>query len=284
MNLRKTLLAVILMLSVLPGLAGCGGPSTPIVASQIVQRTLTALGKVTTFTLDSDVINTYKVGLASTPNVTTSEWKGTRTVDLPSHSMKLDMTITGSVSMKVERYVTGGWDYLQALSPGLSHGGSPWTRNPVNDQQWTRDAQLPYYVELLKGVGDVTLSGSYTINGTACYVLSITPPAGVMVDWVTGQEQPVGPQLDIMYGGGVPVVRADAYRGGTVLLWIDKSTFLPVGARIEADFAGDVGGGLDSAVTPTTNPVDSGFQGTMMFSNYNRPVTVDVPAAASGLK
>lgn len=284
MNLPKTLLAIVLTLSILPVLVGCGGPSAPAGASQLIQRTLTALAKVKSFTLDSDVVNTYKVVSAPEPNVTTYEWKGNRAVDLPSRSMKLDMTITGSVSMTVERYVSGGWDYLEALSPGGSDGGSPWTKNPISDQQWTRAAQLPYYVELLKSAGNATLSGSYTLNGIQCYVLSLTPPADVMVDWVIGQEQPVGPQLDIMYGGGVPIVRADAYRGGSVLLWIDKSTLLPVEARVEADFAGDVGGGPDTAVTPTTNPVDSGFQGTMMFSNYDHPVTVDVPTAASGLK
>jgi hypothetical protein len=87
-----------------------------------------------------------------------------------------------------------------------------------------------------------------------------------------------------MFGGAIPVVRADAYQGGSVKLWVEKDSYLPLKAEINAVFDGFVGGGSHPITVnpyiPTTGHVNSSFDGQMTFSGYNQPVSIQLPQEA----
>lgn len=122
------------------------------------------------------------------------------------------------------------------------------------------------------------------VNDIDCFVLNVTPGVQAVIDWVISQAQPYGPQFDVMYGGGTPVVRPDAYQSGSVKLWIGQTSYLPVKVEFNADFQSNVGGGPISITAtpyiPTANPVDASFRGELDFSNYNQPVSVQLPPEA----
>jgi len=217
----------------------------------------------------------------------------TKIVSIAGKKMGMNMTIDESGdyypegdNSSTEMYFTDGWEYYKATSSHVVNL-SPYPSNPrdktkLTDELWARETQISFYTELLKTATTSDLLGNETVNGVDCYILSIVPSTQAMIDWVVPQEQPEGPQIDIMFGGGIPVVRANAYQSGSVKLWVDKNTFLIQKALVNSDFMGNVGGGHITTVphTPTTNPANSGFEGQISFSAYNQPVTIQLPQEA----
>ncbi len=278
---RLGFLAVSLILLIT--LVGCTGQSSSAESQKIVAQTISALNRVTSVKIDTDVVNLYKVTSAPEPNVTTIEWKGTKSIDISNREMAMTMEITGYSDFSIEMYIQNGWEYLKATTPGLSNRSNFWDKYQLTDKVWAMETQISYYEELLKSAGQTNLQESESINGSDCYVLSFVPSVQAIIDWVISQEQPgVGPAIDVMFGGGIPVVREDAYQNSSVKLWIDKSSYLPLKAQVAADFNGYVGGGAitTNPYTPTTNPVNSSFSGQVVFLNYNQPLTFQLPQEA----
>jgi hypothetical protein len=276
-----------LCLTLLALVTACSGsvasplmPTSPD-AQEILSKAGSALGQINSFQLDTDVINTYKI--ISSPDATAdlTEWKSTRLINLSTKEMEMTMDIAGNPAWSIQMYFEGGWEYLKGTTPGLSQV-NPWSKTLLTDGLYTRETQISYLTEIMNTPTRPDLLGSERVNGIDCYILNITPSVQSLIDWVVSQEQPVGPQIDIMFGGVIPVVRPDAYQSGSVKLWIEKENYFLVKTEIHIDFEGDVGGGIitTSPYTPTTNPVNSSFNGQMVFSNYNQPISIKLPQEA----
>lgn len=297
-GILSAIIVALLVTLVVPVTAAAGTTTSPKVSStpslsiaevqDIVAKSVSAMAHVNSYKLETDVLNTYKV--LDEPNRTTNltEWNGTKFIDIPSKKMKMDMTV-GDVyfgdneSSSIEMYFTGGCEYCKATEPDVYGGpANPWDKTRLTDEIWTAESQISYYIELLKTGSQANILGSENIAGIDCYILTLTPSTEAIIDWVTSQEQPVGPQIDIMFGGAIPVERADAYQGGSVKLWVEKDSYLPLKAEINAVFDGCVGGGpvTVNPYTPTTGHVNSSFDGQMTFSGYNQPVSIHLPQEA----
>ena len=287
-NVKNKIIAIVFVACMF-SLTGCSGltySSTTTKAQTIVDKTLSALTQVKSYQLDTDITNTYKVIDGST--IDTTEWKGTKLVNVSKQEMEMNMTIPEIYSgtnfdASLEMYFKDGVEYLKTVATGLSQP-NPWTKTQLNNTLWNRETQIPYLTELLKTATQSSSLENEKVNGVDCYVMTITPSVQTIIDFVVSQEQPFGPQLDVMWGGGIPVIRPDAYQSGSIKLWIVMDTYLPLKVEINADFQGNVGGGSiptsSTPYTPTTNPVDSSFQGQLDFSNYNQPVSIQVPQEA----
>jgi hypothetical protein len=274
---------------VLTGCSGLAHSSITGTAQTIVAKTLLAMNKVKSFALDTDITNTYKTIEGSRTN--TTEWKGTKLVDVSKKEMAISMVIPQTYSganmdASLEMYFKGGGEYLKGLV--TSGGPNPWIKIRLNAALWKRETQISYISELLKTALQVSTRDNESIKGVDCYVLTVTPSVQSAVDFTVSQEQPFGTQIDTMWGGVIPVVRPDAYQSGSIKLWIGRNSNLPVNVEVNIDFQGNVGGGdipLGSTpYTPTTNPIDSSFQGQLTFSNYNQPVSIPVPQEALNAK
>ena len=244
------------------------------------------MNHIKSFNLDTDIINTYKIIEGVQTN--TTEWKGTKLVDASNKEMAMKMTIPqiysgANLSASLEMYFKDGNEYLQG-----PYGENPWTKTRFDNALWKRETQIPYLVEILKTAIHSDLQDNEKINGVDCYVLTVAPSIQDAIDFVVSQEQPFGAQIDTMWGGGIPVVRADAYRSDYIKIWIDQNSYLPMRVELNVDFQGNVGGGDiplgTTHYTPTTNPVDSSFSGQLIFSNYNQPVSIQVPQEALDAK
>ncbi len=273
--------------------------STPTSETQqVVARCISAMKQVDSYKLDTDVVNVYKVIDGANNGTDTTEWSGTQIVSIAGKKMGLNMTIdeggayspVGGDNWSTEMYVIDGWEYYKATSPHVVNLSpsppNPWEKNKLTNELWAKETQITFYTELLKTATESDLLGNATVNGVDCYILDIVPSTQAIIDWVVSQDQPFGPQIDIMFGGAGPVVRAEAYQGGSVKLWISQESYLPLKVEVNADFQGNVGGGMilpgTTPYIPTTNPVNSSFDGQMTFSEYNQPVSIQLPQEAIG--
>ena len=266
-------------------------PTISAEAQDIVAKCVSAMAHVDSYKLDTDVLNTYKVLDGPNQITTLFEWNGTKLIDVFRRQMKMDMTIDvvnyygSNDTHSIEMYFTGGYEYCKSTSLHV-HGGpeNPWDKNRLTNEDWTAESQMSYYIKLLETGSQANVLGSESISGIDCYVLTLSPSTEAMVDWVISQGQPAGPSLGVMAGGAISVHRADAYQGGSVKLWVEKDSYLPLKAEVSAVFDGFVGGGVHLATvdpyTPTTGHVNSSFDGQMTFSGYNQPVSIQLPQEA----
>ena len=262
-------------------LTGCNGSPN---AKQIVSKSISAINKTQTYALDSNITNIYTVVGGDNQRVNTAGWINSGVFDIRQAKMKMTSTIDSNYSGAQihwlgEKYIVNRQEFI---SNQLNYGNSTWVKKELPDKSPISKSELFQQANLLKTASNVVLAGNEKVEGMDCYVLNITPSVQTIIEWVISQEQPYGPQLDVMNGGAITVVRADAYRNASVKLWIDRDTFLPVKAEIQAVFQGDVGEGsiTETPYTPSTNPVNSTFNGQVIFSNYNQPVTIELPPEA----
>ena len=268
-------------------LTGCSNStrSTTLTASQtIVSKTLSALSGLKSYNLDTD-IKAYDNDSASP----TDEWMGSKQVDIANQQMAMNMTIKDTAPgnildlLSLTMYLEDGEDYQADTAPGLSQP-NPWSKTSLTPSLWNSETQIPYLTELLKTATQFNSSENQTVNGIVCDVLTITPSSQAAVDFVVSQEQPFGPQINVDFSGGTPVVRPDAFKSGSIQLWIEQDNYLPVKVEINVDFQGTAGGGPGSEgtvfSTPIVNQENSSFQGELDFSNYNQPVSIQLPLGA----
>jgi hypothetical protein len=256
-------------------------------AHNVAANTLSALARIRSFQMDTDVTG----DIGTTAATTIDRWTGTKVVDIADRRIHMTMTIdvTGSTSdqFSLEMYFANGEEYVKSSSQHSS-GGNQWQMEALTNEIWASESQVGYYQGLLTSPSGVSLGPNEMVNGVNCFVLSLTPSTNAMIDWVSSQQQPTGPRFaGPMPGGMVSVVRPDAYQGGSAKVWIDTATYLPVKADMEAGFRGPTGGGIitvspGTAYTPTGAPVTAQFHGQVMFSGYNQPVSIQLPAAAAG--
>lgn len=257
-------------------------PALPAAARATLDKIISAMNQATSYKLESDVTNDYELVTDSHPGTDVTEWKGTRLFDVPSQEMGMQMTVTnGTIVYAFGEYIKDGYTYLQNVYKG---NGSPWGKSKLNEIRWKYETQLPDLSEILVTAAGFSQWGDENINGTDCYVIDVTPTAGAMIDWIYSQEQSYGPSFKVMFGGGIPVVRQDAYNGGSVKIWVGTGSYLPLQVVFDTDFKGYVGGGPQPPGTyppkPTTNLIDCSFHGELDFSGYNEPVNITLPPEA----
>jgi hypothetical protein len=254
-------------------LAGCTTrvtiPEESPDSSEIVSCITSAFAKVKHLRIDSTFTDN-RTGTNPDPFENITEWKGTTEVDFTRKSAHTTWRITGLIDFDIQLYIIRGWQYLMSTPPGPSYSDGGWTKTRIQDWEWSRVAQIPYYLELLRTAQSIILAGSDNTDAVDCYVLEVSPSPQAMVDWMMAQDQPVGPQFNSMYS----LIKDDAYRGGSIRLWIDKGTFRAIKAWIRAEFEGTL------HPFPPNGTFAERFEATVCFYGYDDTTIIVLPADA----
>jgi hypothetical protein len=268
-HLTATIIRIMLLVVVLTGLTGCIF-STPKTPASVISKTLNALSQVKSYQLDTDFNDKFA----------SIEFKSTKVIDLSNKEMGMNISITmGTFLTNDERYFIGGIDYSESVSEENSPKTIGWTKRKLDDTIWNQQTQLPMLLELLNSATRISSQETVQLNNIDCYVLTFTPSAQASVDFVLSQEQPGGPSYDAG-GVGHTLVKPDTYNSGSVELWVNQTNYLPLKVAVNIDFRGILPNGFGAASTDTSNILDWEFQGELDFSNYNQPVTIQLPPDA----
>ncbi|MFZ0035638.1 MAG: DUF6612 family protein, partial [Sedimentisphaerales bacterium] len=155
-------------LFVLNGCVGLTRSATQTTSQAIVAKTISAMNSVKSFNLDTDITNTYKI--IEGAQTDTTEWKGTKLVDVSNREMAMKMTIPqiysgANLSASLEMYFKDGEEYLQG-----PYAENPWTKTRFDNSLWKRETQIPYITEILKTATQVSQLDNEKVNGVDCYV------------------------------------------------------------------------------------------------------------------
>jgi hypothetical protein len=252
------------------------------------------MSRVKSFQLDTDIVNTYVV--YNIPDKT--EWKGTRIVDVSNQEIGMNILITmGTLNTSDEMYFENGNEYLDSISPANDPKDTGWIKYQLGNSEnaeWNREAQIQNIVELLKTTTRDNYLEDEKVNGVDCYVLLINPTTQAITDWVLSQDQPNGPSLR---GSHEPALVGNAfvkaYKNSVIKVWIAKDSYLVVQTELSVHFQTtieELQRVLDSPFQKIasyfreiflgSHKITSYFQGQMNFSNYNEPVSIQLPQEA----
>jgi hypothetical protein len=125
----------------------------------------------------------------------------------------------------------------------------------------------------IQSATDSTLAGSEKIASMDCYVLKITPDPKVLSTWLQDQMQSSSSGLDL---SGTDLTKT--FKKMEIKEWIAKDSKMLIQEQVAlltemtAEELGTEAGNLDKMI------MDIGM--TMLYSDYNQPVNVSIPAEA----
>jgi hypothetical protein len=283
------------------GCSGLASDSSIISAKQVIDKTVSAMNLVKSFTLNTYLTRNYTVlQKAGSPAVDSWEWQSRRLVDVSNQELDYSMdyhAVPDDLNSSIlNRYLVGGWEYFNSLPLAGGNNVNPWTKHKLDEEDnitWTEWSQLPPQIELLQSAGNIKSIGTDTLNGINCEIIQFNPSAKAAADWVLSQEQGDGPQM-WWWGTGLEKSREiyiKAYKNSLVKIWINKDDNLILKENISLNFdlvQGNVTRddiGLDD--NAQHNPDDAGFKdilvecnGQWEFSNYDQPVQIQLPQEA----
>lgn len=257
-----------------------GGCSREPTAEEISANAISALNKVKTCKLAASVINNYEIIGGDNPTINTATWTSARLLNIADRNMKMTMTIDTEYfgaqdHWAIDMYFLNGWEYLNTSPPDNS-----WSKTELTDELWAAESQLSRQLALLTKATEIALTGEETIDGVDCYVLTITPSPEAIADWVISQQQPYGPALDVSWSPALVGRETfiNTYKSGSVKEWVTKDGYLLVKSEIEALFeASPEAIGANGA---QFERITSTFIGEFQFSDYNAPVSIELPQEA----
>ncbi len=265
-------LAVALALSA--GLAGCAAKEPT--AQEIVTSAVSATGKVDNYKIDTDIAMTIS-GL-NNPVMEKMDivMNGTSTADIKNKRMQakmnaaMDIPGQGKQSVVMDLYMLDGWMYSRMDVPML---GQQWIKMKLPEQAWQAQNQTAQQIELLKTAVKVESLPNETVNGTACYVLKITPDAKAVMNWMLSQQFSGMDELDVDTAG-----LAESVKNVSVKEWIAKDTYLITRAEMSAFFD------TSSLGSPTPSGSDEAvsvsMSGQVRFYDYNKGASISLPHEA----
>jgi hypothetical protein len=256
-------IAIISVLTISLSAYGCTG----LTDQQIVSKIIDTSNNVKSFKLGIDLsesvggVTIKETGTASVNNVTQEMLMNANTVT--------DSTSGDTQTGTIDEYLTGGYLYIQQNITGTDQ----WEKIKVDESRWTAEDQLAQLTEFLQSATSISRLDDETVNGLDCYVFQITPDMAEVLKWMQSQS-PSGTALQNL--------NPDVFKSTTFKIWIDKKSLLPQKENINLTMeitSSDIG----DMTTTTTVPgfdITMTMSGDITYSDYNIPVTIQLPPAA----
>ncbi len=271
---RLTVLFLILALSV--SSIACGGQpgATPeLTPQEIVSKSVTANSDIESCKLDMTMSIAAEATGAKQPVNFNMSVDADGAIDSADQEMQLTMNMKMNllgqtkIETAVELYAVDGWMYTKLAMPSM------WTKTKLTDEMFRKQNLTTQQIEFLKAATNVNSLGTEVVDGTTCYVLSITPDAQSLLQWLSQQGSLDSQGLDLD-----KLNILNAVKKLSVKEWIAKDTFLIRKVDIELAFEitpGDVGapaGEFDKMTMDMTL--------AMRLFDYNVPVAITLPPDA----
>lgn len=233
--------------------------------------------KVETVTFNTDTDQTINVINNSETNRTlrtmTFETRsvGDGVLNVTDRAMRMTMTTTaisedsGDIVSEMEAYMKGDTMYTKV--------DGNWTKMPgMPEEMWDQQNQVKSQAELLNA-SEIELVGSEKVNGEDAYKVNVVPD---METFTAILNQQIGSMP--FYIMNMTEIFEETDMGWTT--WISKGSHLPLKTQVA----------LEMAITADMMGLPAGEMGeiemeiesdsTVVYSNYNEPVVIEVPQEA----
>jgi hypothetical protein len=258
-------------------LAGCNGanPSQADI-EQMVNDILVANAEVNTCAFDMDMTATIEIAGGNNPVKTNMSGSGKGLVDSGNRKMFLSLDTTadvpdeGSQTVNMETYMVNEWVYIKIASPLMD---SNWMKMRMPEEMWESSNQLEQQRQMFEDAQEVNFAGTKNLDGVACYVVEITPDAETTEAMLSQIQMPEIPDVDFSQINFADMIKQMSYK-----VWVAKDDYLfrKVEYHMIIEMLPENFGATAEDFSKITEDIATGI----VFYDYNKPVSIEVPAEA----
>jgi len=286
---RKTiagLIAVVALVAVAM-FAGCIEEERMSTA-EIKEMVLATAENIDTYKFDMDMTQKMLISNETDEMEMTTLSTGNGVVDNLNKKMKLGMTMTmkmpeeaempDTMEMKMDMYFINNAMYMK-MDMGIPEMPVQWTKMEMPggyEESWESQNQIDQQMELLN-VSEMELLEDEKVNDVDCYVLKLTPDIEKYWDIMMKQEGMSELMQNLQQNVSFDI--GEMIKEMSLKYWIAKDTKFPVKTEMQIKM---VMSSEDLNIPETeeefTMTVDQ--RTDMVFYDYNKPVTIELPKEA----
>jgi len=286
---RKTiagLIAVVALVAVAM-FAGCIEEERMSTA-EIKEMVLATAENIDTYKFDMDMTQKMLISNETDEMEMTTLSTGNGVVDNLNKKMKLGMTMTmkmpeeaempDTMEMKMDMYFINNAMYMK-MDMGIPEMPVQWTKMEMPggyEESWESQNQIDQQMELLN-VSEMELLEDEKVNDVDCYVLKLTPDIEKYWDIMMRQEGMSELMQNLQQNVSFDI--GEMIKEMSLKYWIAKDTKFPVKTEMQIKM---VMSSEDLNIPETeekfTMTVDQ--RTDMVFYDYNKPVTIELPKEA----
>jgi len=203
---------------------------------------------------------------------------GTGVMDSASQAMHMtmDMVTTvpgeGEIDVPVEYFLVDGWMYMSIEIPDE---GQQWMKIQMPEGMWEQQSQVQQQIDLLRDAEEVSYLGSEEVGGVPCHVVKIVPD----MDSLREMMAQVQGQITGFEGLDMSTVDfSEMIKSMSMTQYVaeDSYLFMKTEQHIVMEITPDRLGMPEGEFERITEDVST----TMVFRDYGKPVTIQLPQAA----
>lgn len=265
-------MAFLVVLVLLMGIAAvaCGGGECGVVEiteEELIEGVVASVDAQETCRFEMDVDGNLE-GTADGQSVKmTISMDYAGVIDNVDQEMQADMTMAmdlregnqrQQMTIPMRMYFLGDMGYMGTQVPGQPE---EWVKGDVSQELWESQEFLSQQIDLIRGA-EVTILRTQSVRGTCCYVAEISPDMEMLLDMVSS-----------LLGGGMGVeLTTDSLSNFKYTGWYAQETYFPMQSRVE----------YDVTFEEEQDRVTGHYTANMVFYDYNKPVSVQLPPEAEG--
>ncbi len=267
-----SLIAMLVLLSATA--AGCNDvPITQETIDEAVHKIARANREVETATFDLSLSGMVTTGDGTDTRQVLLYGDGTGSIDNATQRMHLSMTMRSKapgqapVDQFLEYYIADGWLYMSSSSPEEK---PRWIKMQMPPQMWQNQAEQQ--VDMLRSATEVSYLGMEDVDGAICHVIRIVP-GRKSIRQVLEQTHSQFASLGV-YGYG-PLDPEGAPPEVSVTQYVAADTYLFM--RTDQQMVIEMTPEAASPPASAENSATLNLSTTIVFRNYDEPVTIQVP-------
>jgi hypothetical protein len=255
--------------------------------AEIKAMVLATAEEIDTYKFDMDMTQKTLISNETSDMEMTSISTGKGAADNINKKMKMELTTTmelpegapqETMEMTMEMYFVNNAMYMK-MDLGIPEIPAQWTKMQMPEgyeESWESQNQVELQMELLN-VSEVELLEDEEVNGVDCYVLNIT--IDVEKYWEIVMKQKGMSELMQNLQQNVSFDIGKMMKGMSMKYWVAKDTKFPMKTEMQMEMvisSEDLN--IPESEEEFTMTMDQ--RTTMVFYDYNEPVTIELPEEA----
>ena len=286
---RKAIAGLIAVVAIV-AVAMCAGcvEEERVSTAEIKEMVLATAESIDTYKFDMDITQKTLISNETGEMEMTTLSTGNGVVDNLNKKMKLGMTMTmempeeaempETMEMKMDVYFINNTMYTK-MDMGIPEMPAQWTKMEMPEgyeEFWESQNQVDQQMELLK-VSEMELLEDEKVNDVDCYVLKLTPDIEKYWDIVMKQEGMSELMQNLQQNVSFDI--GEMIKEMSLKYWIAKDTKFPMKTEMQIKMVMS-SEDLNIPETEEEFTMTMDQRTDMVFYDYNKPVTIELPKEA----
>ncbi len=280
---RKAIAGLIAVVAIV-AVAMCAGciEEERMSTAEIKEMVLATAENTDTYKFDMDMTQKTLISNETDETEMTMTSTGKGAVDNINKKMKMEMTMElpegapqETMEMTMEMYFINNAMYMK-MDRGIPEMPAQWTKTEMPEEYWESQNRIGQQMELLN-VSEVELLEDEEVNGVDCYVLNITIDTEKYGEILMKQEGLGELMQSLRQNDSFDI--GEMIKEMSLKYWIAKDTKFPMKTEMQMEMVIS-SEDLNIPETEAGFTMTSNQRTNIVFYDYNKPVTIELPKEA----